>query len=167
MPSPLSRPRRVAFLLAGLSSVLGVATIAASSPTHSAHVVSPAPFAVADVAADQVLRAIVAGHIRSDHQPIFARVRGNVYPADGMLANVRIDYDVNGAKYMYLFLPGIGTAVVSIESNGKAVFYPVTLHQDELTFNVDGHQFDLSGVNLQSGGGTRPAHLFVHLDRGA
>ena len=168
MSSPLSRTRRVAILCAGFSAAVGLAAIAASSQTFAARVVSPAPTVVADVAADDVMRTLSAGHSHSDPgKLIFAKVRDGVYTVDGMVAKVRLNYDVNGANYMYLFLPGIGTAVISIGPDGKAVFSPVTLHQDELTFSVDGHQFNLSGVDLDTGGGNHPAHLFVHLDRSA
>ncbi len=110
----------------------------------------------------------VPGHHRkAGERLIYARVRDGVYSVDGMVAKVRLDYDVQGAEFLYLFVPGVGTAVVSVAPNADAIMTQANLHDDELSFNAGGHRFALTGVSLASDRGTAPAHLYVRLDRSA
>lgn len=104
---------------------------------------------------------------RMEEKRMYARVRNGVYTVDGMVAKVRLNYDVQGATYIYMFVPGMGTAVLSVMPDGKATIAPVPVHENELTFMVDGHHFHLSGVSLTNGKGQVPAHLYVRLDRAA
>lgn len=105
------------------------------------------------------------------HQPgsgeklIYAQVRNGIYTVDGMVAKLRLNYDVQGVRYMYLFVPGVGTAVISAHPDRNALTIPVALQADTLSFTADGHHFSLTGVNLASDNGQPPAHLYVRLDR--
>ncbi len=113
-------------------------------------------------------RITVPGHRHAaEENLIYGVVRDGVYTLDGMTAKVQLNYDVNGVKFLYMFVPGVGTAVVSATSDPDAVTTEATLKGTELSFKVGDHRFTLSGVALASDKGTAPAHLFVKLDRSA
>ena len=88
-------------------------------------------------------------------------------PAPHAPASTALHLSNDGAspELMFVSLPGIGNAVMSLRSDGKPVFSPVTLHQDELTFFLDGHQLDLSGICLPQGSHAHATHFLLHLDR--
>lgn len=110
----------------------------------------------------------VPGHNRrAEETLLYGRVRNGVYTVDGMTAKVKLNYDVNGVSFLYLFVPGVGTAVVSVVADPQAVAIEAKLHEDLLSFAVGEHRFTLSGVALASNKGTAPAHLYVKLDRTA
>lgn len=149
-----------------LASVVGLATLAGSAQTYAAGVGTMA--APMHPIASSVVRPPVPGHHRSAEETlIYARVRNGVYTVDGMVAKVHLNYDVQGARFMYLFVPGIGTAVISVSPEPNALMTSALLVEDELTFTVDGHHFGLTGVSLASDRGEVPAKLYVHLDRSA
>jgi hypothetical protein len=113
-------------------------------------------------------RVNVPGHSRhAEETQLFGRVRDGVYTVDGMTAKVKLNYDVNGVNFLYLFVPGVGTAVVSVLPDPQAVVTEAKLHEDVLSFTVGEHRFTLSGVALASNKGTAPTHLYVKLDRTA
>ena len=110
---------------------------------------------------------VPAHHAAAEESRMTARVRDGVYTVDGMVAKVKLNYDVQDSSFVYLFVPGLGTAVVSATPAPDAMVTPVALQDDELNFVVGGHHFDLTGVNLASDKGTVLTHLYVHLDRSA
>jgi hypothetical protein len=113
-------------------------------------------------------RVLTPGHHKkAEPNLLFGRVRDGVYTVDGLVAKVRLNYDVNGVSFLYLFAPGVGTAVISAESEPKAVVSSATLKENELSFTVGEHRFNLTGVALSTGKGSAPAHLNVRLDRAA
>ena len=152
--------------LSAVALTCGLSALASPAQTFSARVgTTPAPMIVADSTAGRVT---VPGHNRrTEEKLIYARVRDGVYTVDGMVAKIRLNYDVHGFRYMYLFVPGVGTAVVSVTPNADALTTPATLQGDALTFSADGHRFSLTGVSLASDRGQAPAHLYVRLDRSA
>ena len=110
----------------------------------------------------------VPGHSRSSEEKLlFGRVRDGVYTVDGMVAKVHLNYDVNGVRFLTMFVPGLGTAVVSPAPVNDAVLSGATLKDGELSFEVGEHTFKLTGIALASNRGGVPAHLYVRLDRGA
>lgn len=134
-------------------------TFAAMAGTEA--VITPVP-------ATSAATVLTPGHHKKAEQSLlFGRVRDGVYTVDGMVAKVRLNYDVNGVSFLYLFAPGVGTAVISAENDSKAVVTSATLKENELSFSVGEHRFNLTGVALSTGKGSAPAHLYVHLDREA
>ena len=110
----------------------------------------------------------VPGHRRrAEEKLLYGRVREGVYTVDGMVAKVQLNYDVNGVNYLYLFVPGVGTAVVSVAGDPDAVVTEASYKDTDLSFNVGDHHFNLTGVTLASDKGTAPTHLYVKLDRSA
>ena len=108
------------------------------------------------------------GHKRSaEEKLLFGRVRDGVYTVDGMVAKVQLNYDLNGVGFLTMFVPGLGTAVVSADPAQDAVVKEAAFKEGELSFTVGEHTFKLTGVVLASNRGTVPAHLYVRLDRSA
>ena len=113
-------------------------------------------------------RVTVPAHHRSASDTlIYGRVRDGVYTVDGMVAKVQLNYDVDGANFLYLFVPGVGTAVLSMAADPNNVTAEAKLRGNELTFMVGDHHFKLTGVALVNGKGSAPEHLYVRLDRSA
>lgn len=106
-------------------------------------------------------------HARTDAPLLYGRVRDGVYTVDGMVAKLRLNYDVNGAHYLYLFVPGVGTAVLSLSADPDSIVAEARLHDNELAFAVGDHHFKLTGVALSDGKNEAPTHLYVRLDRAA
>ena len=145
--------------LAPLSISMGAQTFSATTGTEAVITITPAPRAAT---------VNVPGHRRSaEEKLLFGRVRDGVYTVDGMVAKVQLNYDFNGVGFLYLFVPGVGTAVISAAPAHDAVTTEAALKDGELFFTVGEHTFKLTGVALASDRGTVPAHLYARLDRGA
>src|SRR5579875_2646024 len=57
----------------------------------------------------------------AEEKLLYGRVRDGVYTVDGMVAKVQLNYDVNGVRFLYMFVPGVGTAVISSVADPDAV----------------------------------------------
>jgi len=97
---------------------------------------------------------------------ISARVRDGVLTIDGMVAKVQLNYDIQRTGYMYFFVPGVGTAVVSMAPLADGVKVPDAFDGEKLAFTVDGHSVELSndGTSLLDKRKSR-ADVYVRLDR--
>ena len=132
-------------------------TFSATTGTEAAITGTPGP---------RVATVNVPGHRRNaEEKLLFGRVRDGVYTVDGMVAKVQLNYDVKGVGYLYFFVPGVGTAVISATPAHDAVASEAALKDGELSFTVGEHTFKLTGVALASDRGTVPAHLYARLDR--
>jgi hypothetical protein len=98
---------------------------------------------------------------------ISARVRDGVLTIDGMVAKVQLNYDIQHSGYMYFFVPGVGTAVVSMAPLADGAKVANAFDGDKLAFSVDGHSVELSsGVSLLAGRKSHAkADAYVRLDR--
>jgi hypothetical protein len=97
---------------------------------------------------------------------ISARVRDGVLTIDGMVAKVQLNYDIQNTGYMYFFVPGVGTAVVSMGPLADGVKVPDAFDGEKLAFTVDGHSVELSNEGsslLEKRKGK--ADVYVRLDR--
>ena len=99
---------------------------------------------------------------------ISARVRDGVLTIDGMVAKVQLNYDIQHTGYMYFFVPGVGTAVVSLEPLADGAKVPDAFDGEKLAFTVDGHSVELSneGTSLLDKRKSK-ADVYVRLDRSA
>jgi len=99
---------------------------------------------------------------------ISARVRDGVLTIDGMVAKVQLNYDIQHTGYMYFFVPGVGTAVVSLEPLADGTKVPDAFDGEKLAFTVDGHSVELSneGTSLLDKRRSK-ADVYVRLDRSA
>jgi hypothetical protein len=98
---------------------------------------------------------------------ISARVRDGVLTVDGMVAKVQLNYDIERSGYMYFFVPGIGTAVVSMAPIADGAKVPDAFDGEKLAFAVDGHSIELSseGNLLAKRKSKAKADVYVRLDR--
>ncbi len=97
---------------------------------------------------------------------ISARVRDGVLTIDGMVAKVQLNYDIQHTGYMYFFVPGVGTAVVSMDPLADGTKVPDAFDGEKLAFTVDGHSVELSNDGsslLEKRKGK--ADIYVRLDR--
>ena len=99
---------------------------------------------------------------------ISARVRDGVLTIDGMVAKVQLNYDIQHTGYMYFFVPGVGTAVVSMDPLVEGTKVPEAFDGEKLAFTVDGHSIELSndGSSLLEKRKSK-ADVYVRLDRSA
>lgn len=89
-------------------------------------------------------------------------VRGTM-TVDGMTGKAAMNYDITDLKYIYLYAPGIGVAVVSSEPFTGAVEQKGAFTGNTLTVNVGEHTLQLaSEKNLL---GKKPESAYVLLDR--
>ena len=160
-------PRSAVFTaLCGLVLLLPPAQTFAAPVPFAAPAAPAAPAAAMD--GTMAMRPRAADRRRmAEDRLLYARVRDGVYTVDGMVAKLKLNYDVDGAAFLYLFVPGVGTAVISASPEPDALMSPAAVSENELTFTVDGHHFGLSGVSLTNDRGRVPDHLYVRLDRSA
>jgi len=92
---------------------------------------------------------------------INADVRDGVLVVDGLVGKVHLNYTIKHAGYLYFYVPGVGTAVVSRVQMGSAEKVKDAFHGNTLTFNVDGHSFELTnqGSILNDKGGKMDAYV--------
>jgi hypothetical protein len=82
---------------------------------------------------------------------------------DGMTGKAALNYDIADLKYIYLYAPGIGVAVVSNEPFPGAVEQKKAFNLSTLTVTVEDHTLQLaSDKNLL---GKKPESAYVLIDR--
>lgn len=149
---------------AALAVALGVlAPLSTLAQTFTANtgtdpVILPAPM-------PSVMKVAVPKH--GAEKLLYGKVRDGVYTVDGMVAKVQLNYDVNGVRFLYMFVPGIGTAVISATADPEAVVTEARLEGNDLSFSAGDHHYMLSGIALANEKGAPPQHLYVKLDRTA
>jgi hypothetical protein len=68
---------------------------------------------------------------------------------------------------MYFFVPGVGTAVVSLAPLADGVKVPDAFDGEKLAFDVDGHSVELSNEGSLLAKRKNKADVYVRLDRSA
>ena len=82
---------------------------------------------------------------------------------DGMTGKAALNYDIADLKYIYLYAPGIGVAIVSSEPFPGAVEQKKAFNLGTLTVTIGEHTLQLaSDKNLL---GKKPESAFVMMDR--
>jgi hypothetical protein len=119
----------------------------------------------AHAAASSAAVTSTAGNAWHDTVPdklISAKIHDGVLTVDGLVAKVRLNYDIHDQAYMYVFLPGTGTAIVSLSPlpNGERV--KDLFHGSTMKFSIDGHSFE---VVSQGGFGEGVSAGYVSIDR--
>ncbi len=161
---------RLSLLFLRAASLLVVlpagAALSSQGQTFSA-ITGTTPVFTGDLA-NRVPSALPPHHKKTDAPLMYARIRDGVYSVDGMVGKVRLNYDVKAASYLYLFMPGVGTALVSLAPSADAVSVPAAYHEGQLTVHVADHTFNVTGIeSLVNDRGAVPGTLFVSLDRSA
>jgi hypothetical protein len=86
---------------------------------------------------------------------ISADIRDGVLVVDGLVAKVQLNYDIHHVGYLYFYVPGIGTAVVTRAQMSGAVKVKDAFHGSNLAFTVGGHSFELTSESDAVGNGKR------------
>jgi hypothetical protein len=82
---------------------------------------------------------------------------------DGWTGKARLNYDIADLKYLYLYTPGIGTTIVSLNSFPGAKEVPGAFSEKSLKLTVDGHPIELSSSKQLLG--KKPEAAWVVVDR--
>jgi hypothetical protein len=75
---------------------------------------------------------------------ITTKVINGVLTVDGLVAKVQLNYEIHHAGYLYIFVPGVGTAVVSRVQTYGSTKVLNAFHGSDLAFSVGGHNFELA-----------------------
>ncbi len=81
---------------------------------------------------------------------------------DGMTARAALNYEIADFKYLYLFAPGIGIAVVSNEPFPGATQQARGFNGSNLTVGIGDHTLALANDKNLLGKGTKPAYVLVN-----
>lgn len=122
----------VAVACFGVAGSLQAQSFAADAVPSSTPVSRPAAASVAEPSG------------RTPEKPIHAKVQNGVLTIDGMVAKVHLNYDIKGAGYLYFYLPGTGTAIVSLSKMPGATFAKTAFRGPTLSFTADKHLFELT-----------------------
>jgi hypothetical protein len=96
---------------------------------------------------------------------ISADVHDGVLTIDGMVAKVELNYDIKKTGYMYFFVPGMGTAVVSLAPISDAFKVKNAIDGSRLTFAAGGHTFELVNKGNLLTKDKSKTDVYVRLDR--
>jgi hypothetical protein len=137
----------------------------ASSPTTPS--VTSTPLNIADAAMIPDTAVAVPSEPRlvtrhSKGKRLSTEVQHGVLVVDGMVAKVHLNYAIRNDAYLYFFVPGVGTAIVSrVEMPG---FERVTdaFQGSSLSFSVSGHSIELTNRHKLTRG--RRSDAWVKLD---
>jgi hypothetical protein len=105
------------------------------------------------------------GHDSVPNKLISAQVHDGVLVIDGMVAKVQLNYEVQHTGYMYFFVPGMGTAVVSLAPLADAVKVKDAFDGSKLTFAAGGHAFELTSKGNLLTKDRSKTDVYVRLDR--
>ena len=152
---------RISFLLAATAAICSVA--ASQAQMHATSVsMSTTPRTSGSTNSP--------GSMSRDGMPsklISAHVRNGILTIDGMVANVELNYEIQRSGYMYFFVPGVGTAVVSLSPIADSERVKDGLHGETLSFVAGGHTFELSSEGNLLPRERSKSDVYVRLDRSA
>jgi hypothetical protein len=139
-----------------MSLPLLAATILAAGSMHAQS------FAHAAAGSAAVTSTTTPWHDTRPDKLITAKIHDGVLTVDGLVAQVRLNYDIHDQSYMYVFLPGTGTAIISLSPlpNGERV--KDLFRGSKMAFTIDGHSFEIVSQGNLSEGATSG---YVALDR--
>jgi hypothetical protein len=96
---------------------------------------------------------------------ISAQVHDGILSIDGMVAKVQLNYDIQRAGYMYFFVPGMGTAVVSLAPVADGERVRNAIQGSTLSFTAGGHTFELENKGNLLEKRDKTSDVYVRLDR--
>jgi len=91
---------------------------------------------------------------------ISAKVNDGIFAIDGMVVKVKLNYRIDKAGYMYFFVPGMGTAIVSISPMPDSFKVKNAFDGNKLTFTAEGHRFELTSKDEIAG----KNDAYIHFD---
>jgi hypothetical protein len=91
-------------------------------------------------------------------------VTRGTFTVDGMIGKAELNYNIPNLKYIYLYAPGLGVAVVSDAPFPGATMVKNGFNNNTLTVNIEDHQLQLSSDKPLIGKGGRPLPAYVAVD---
>jgi hypothetical protein len=91
---------------------------------------------------------------------ISAKVNDGIFAIDGMVVKVKLNYRIDKAGYMYFFVPGMGTAIVSLSPMPDSFKVKNAFDGSKLTFTAEGHRFELTSKDEIAG----KNDAYIHFD---
>jgi hypothetical protein len=149
-----------------VSFMLTVATglsLAAAIQVHAQATLSSA--STTSKASNSISSSNTTWHDSVPNRLISAQVHDGVLTIDGMVAKVELNYDIQKTSYMYFFVPGMGTAVVSLAPIADAVKIKNAFDGSKLTFAAGGHTFELNNKGNLLTKDKSKTDVYVRLDR--
>jgi len=83
---------------------------------------------------------------------------------DGWTGKARLNYDIADLKFLYIYAPGVGIAIVSQNQFPGAKEQPSAFNGKALKITVDGHPIELASEKPLLG--KKPQSAWVVVDRG-
>jgi hypothetical protein len=85
---------------------------------------------------------------------------------DGLIAKAGLNFQIPDMRYFYIWVPGLGTTIVSNQPFPGSHIEESALDGSSLTVKVDGHQIQLAcDRDMLSGKKPKPLSVFVALDK--
>ncbi len=167
--SQLSRTA-ITFTAASLFSLLSMQAqtpnrnvVSSASNTATTEAVEPVSMAVTTSAPTTTVPTWHETVVPEDKQ-ISAKVTNGILTIDGLVAKVQLNYDIHHAGYLYIFVPGVGTAVVSRIQTYGSTKVSNAFHGNTLAFNTGGHDFELTSQTPLAEGRNGKEDAYVRLD---
>ena len=88
---------------------------------------------------------------------------GGTFTIDGMPGRAAMNYDIADLKYIYLYVPWIGTTIVSNAPFPGATEQPNAFNDHSMTINVGDHKLEITSDNRMLG--KVPTSAYVLVDR--
>lgn len=106
-------------------------------------------------------------HLAKEKPPKMTPVSvvGGTYTVDGVIGKAALNYEIADLKYIYLYAPGIGIAVVSNEPFAGGTEQKNAFSGTTLTVNVGEHVLQLASDKELLGKKQKPESAYVLLDR--
>jgi len=90
-------------------------------------------------------------------------ISAGMLTVDGWTGKAQLNYDIADLKYLYVYVPGIGTTIVSQNSFPGAKEQPGAFNDKTLTITVDGHPIQIYSEKRLLG--KEPQSAWVAVDR--
>jgi len=105
-------------------------------------------------------------HVEKEKPPkmIPVKIVQGTFTVDGVTGKAALNYDIADLKYIYMYVPGIGIAVVSNLPFPGAKDQANAFDDKTLTVMVEGHRLELASEERLLG--KKPEVAYVRIDRG-
>jgi len=98
-----------------------------------------------------------------DNKQLSCKIKDGTLVVDGLVAKVQLNYEIHHAGYLYFFVPGVGTAIVSRANMYSSTRVKGAINGPKLTFAISGHTFELTSKTPFLAAGGR-SDVYVLLD---
>jgi hypothetical protein len=92
-------------------------------------------------------------------------IASGTFTVDGVIGKAALNYDIPDLKFLYLYAPGIGIAVVSNQPFAGATEQKLAFNRNSLDVTVEGHALEVASDKPLLGKKKKPESAFVLLDR--